>query len=124
MTQSIVHYILHFIFPALIAWVFFRAQWKKAYLIMLATMIVDLDHLFACTDMFPADGGFTFVSIDHLTSCKEIFVPDRCSIGFHPLHSYLAITIYFVLLFFKQTRVVGLGLVFHMLTDFQDCLWM
>jgi len=124
MIQSIVHYSLHLILPGIIAWVFFRKHWKKAYLIMLATMLVDLDHLFACTDLFPVAGGFHLVGIDHLFNCKEIFVPDRCSIGFHPLHSYTALGLYVVLLIFKKSRVVGIGLVMHMLTDFQDCLWM
>lgn len=67
---------------------------------MLATMLVDLDHLFA----------------------TPIFDPTRCSIGFHPLHSYIAISCYPILLFFKNARVIGVGLLFHMFTDFIDCL--
>jgi hypothetical protein len=101
--QPIIHYTLHLLFPGLIAWIFFRDQWKKAWLIMLATMLVDLDHLFVYPD---------------------IFVPDRCGIGFHPLHSYLAISVYFVMIFIPKTRIIAIGLLFHMLTDFQDCLWM
>ena len=100
--QSIVHYTLHFIFPGCIAYVFFRNNWKKAWLIMLATMLIDLDHLLA----------------------SPIFDPNRCSIGFHPLHSYPAISLYFLLLFYSKTRIIALGLLLHMLTDFQDCLWM
>lgn len=70
---------------------------------MIATMLVDLDHLIA----------------------DPIFDPDRCSIGFHPLHSYYAIAIYAGMLFIKNTyvRIVATGLLFHMFTDFQDCLW-
>ena len=101
MLQTIVHYSLHFIFPGLIAWTFFRKKWKKAWLIMIATMLVDLDHLLA----------------------DPIFDPDRCSIGFHPLHSYYAIVVYIILLYFPKARIVAVGLLFHMLTDFQDCLW-
>jgi predicted cobalt transporter CbtA len=97
--QTILHYSLHLLAPGLIAWVFFRDEWKKAWLIMLATMLVDLDHLLA----------------------TPIFDPHRCSIGFHPLHSYYAIAAYPILLFFSKTRVVGVGLLFHMLTDFIDC---
>ena len=103
MLQPVIHYTLHLLFPGLIAWVLFKNQWKRAWLIMLATMLVDLDHLFAYPD---------------------VFVPDRCGIGFHPLHSYYAIAIYFALLFFPKTRIISVGLLFHMLTDFQDCLWM
>lgn len=101
MLQTLVHYSLHLLAPGLFAYVFFRSQWKKAWLIMLATMLVDVDHLWA----------------------NPIFDPGRCSINFHPLHSYWAMAVYFVLLFFKKTRIVAVGLLFHMLTDFIDCQW-
>ena len=97
--QTVVHYSLHLLAPGLIAWVFFRDHWKKAWLIMLATMLVDLDHLLA----------------------TPIFDPQRCSVGFHPLHSYLAVALYPILLLFSKTRAIGVGLLFHMLTDFIDC---
>ncbi len=99
--QFITHYGLHLVFPALIAYWFFRPFWKKAWLIMLATMLVDLDHLLA----------------------NPIFDPNRCSIGFHVLHSEIAIIGYVFMLFFHKTRVVGVGLLWHMVTDYQDCLW-
>ncbi|MEM7085532.1 MAG: DUF6122 family protein [Bacteroidota bacterium] len=100
--QTFVHYFLHFGFPLVIAFVFFRKEWKKAYLILLATMLVDLDHLLA----------------------SPIFEASRCGFGFHLLHSYWAISIYTLLLFFKQPyRVIGIGLLFHMLTDLIDCLF-
>lgn len=99
--QFITHYSLHFLFPGVIAWVFFREKWKKAWLIMLATMLVDLDHLLA----------------------SPIFDPDRCSIGFHPLHSYYAIGVYAIVAFFPSVRIIAIGLLLHMLTDYQDCLW-
>ena len=70
---------------------------------MIATMLVDIDHVFA----YP-----------------EIFVPDRCGIGFHPLHSYYAIAGYFFIAFFPKLRIVAIGLLFHMFTDFLDCGWM
>ena len=98
MLQSLLHYGLHFLFPALIAWAFFRNEWKKAYLIMLATMLVDLDHLLA----------------------NPIFESNRCSIGFHPLHSYYAIGIYCIMLAFPKSRVIAIGLLLHMLTDYLD----
>ncbi|MEH6306808.1 DUF6122 family protein [Olivibacter sp. CPCC 100613] len=99
--QTVVHYSLHFLFPGVLAWLFFRKEWKRAWFIMAATMLVDLDHLLS----------------------RPIFDPNRCSIGYHPLHSYYALTIYFILLFFPKTRIVGIGLLFHMLTDYQDCVW-
>lgn len=101
MLQFLVHYSLHFLAPGVIAFLFFRSQWKRAWLIMLATMLVDLDHLLA----------------------TPIFDPERCSIGFHPLHSSWAIGAYFLMLLYSRTRIVGVGLLFHMLTDFLDCSW-
>ena len=101
MLQTVIHYSLHFLVPGLIAYVFFRKEWKKAWLIMVATMVVDLDHLFA----------------------NPIFDPGRCSINFHPLHTYWAMGVYVLLLFFKKTRIIAVGLLFHMLTDYIDCNW-
>lgn len=71
---------------------------------MIGTMLVDLDHLLA----------------------RPIFDPARCSIGFHPLHSGYAIAFYFLLLLYpnKYVRIIAVGLLFHMATDFQDCLWL
>lgn len=96
--QTIIHYSMHFLVPGIIAYVFFRDKWKKAWLIMILTMLVDLDHLLA----------------------DPIFDSNRASIGFHLLHSYYAIAVYFVLFFFKKTRIIAVGLLFHMFTDWQD----
>ena len=101
MLQTLIHYTLHLLVPGLIAYIFFRKEWKKAWLIMLATMLVDVDHLFA----------------------TPLFDPNRCSINFHPLHTYWAMAVYVVLLFFKKTRIIAVGLLFHMLTDYIDCQW-
>lgn len=99
--RNLQHYGLHFLFPGLLAFYLYRNSWKKAWLIMIATMLVDVDHLFA----------------------NPIFDANRCSIGFHPLHSFYAIGIYFILFLFPKTRIIGLGLLLHMLTDYLDCLW-
>lgn len=66
---------------------------------MLATMLVDLDHLLA----------------------TPIFDSNRCSINFHLLHTYPAMAVYAVLLLFKETRIIAIGLLFHMYTDYIDC---
>ena len=102
--KPFVHYFLHFVFPAFFAFIFYRKEWKKVYLLLLSTMLVDLDHLLA----------------------TPVFDPNRCSIGFHPLHSYHAIIIYLLGLFFLKGnyRIIAIGLLFHMFTDWQDCyLW-
>ena len=110
--RTITHYGLHLVAPMLLAITFFHKDRRwKAYFIMLCTMAVDLDHLLA----------------------DPIFDPNRMSIGFHPLHSYLLITIYFIMCFLPYERLnwpwwlraVGIGLMFHMITDWQDyVLWL
>lgn len=102
MLQNLVHYNLHFLLPLLVAFVFYRTYWLKAYLIMVATMIIDLDHLLA----------------------TPIFNPNRCSINFHPLHTYWAIGLYVLLLIPKKTRLVSIGLVIHIIADSVDCALM
>ena len=100
MTSLILHYSLHIFLPLIIAILFFKKDWKKMYLIMLLTMVVDLDHLLA----------------------NPIYQADRCSINFHPLHSYYAIAVYFIMSFFKRPfNIIGIGLVLHMIADFTDC---
>lgn len=99
--QFLLHYGLHIIAPAIVAFMFFRKEWKTVYLILLATMLVDLDHLLA----------------------NPVFQANRCSIQFHPLHTYYAIGFYILLLFMRRPfNIIGIGLLFHMLTDFIDCL--
>jgi len=58
------HLFLHFAVPAAIVGLLYRHRWQSAYLLMMATMVVDLDHLLA----------------------SPIYDASRCSIGFHPLH--------------------------------------
>ncbi|MGF7140483.1 DUF6122 family protein [Roseimarinus sediminis] len=99
--QTFIHYFLHFGFPFIIAFVFYRKDWKRVYLLLIASMLVDLDHLLA----------------------TPIFEANRCSINFHPLHTYYAMAGYVALLFFRKPfRIIGIGLLFHMLTDLIDCL--
>ena len=98
-SKFLIHYGLHFVFPLIIAFLFFKNDWKKVSLIFIATMFVDLDHLLA----------------------NPIFEANRCSINFHPLHSYFAITIYALSTLYKKTRVIAIGLLLHMLADLVDC---
>lgn len=111
LVQTIIHYSLHFLAPALLAYLLWgRERWLSAYKVMLLTMLVDLDHLLA----------------------TPIFDPNRVSIGFHPLHTYPMITIYIIMCFLPYRllgwswwwRAIGVGLSFHMFTDWQDYyLW-
>lgn len=99
MIKFTIHYSLHFLIPLLIAYIFFKDKWKTVYLIFLLSMLVDLDHLLA----------------------NPLFDKNRCSINFHPLHTYIAIGVYFLGFFLKKTRILCFALLFHMLTDFIDC---
>jgi len=61
------------------------------------------------------------IDIDHLVA-YPIFDSNRCSINFHPLHSFFAIIIYLALAIFKKTRILGIGLIIHIIADATDCL--
>jgi hypothetical protein len=64
------------------------------------------------------------VDLDHLLA-DPVFQSNRCSIGFHPLHTSYAIILYVVLIFLRRPfNIIGVGLLFHMVTDFIDCLIM
>jgi len=102
MSQTLAHYGCHFIIPLIVALIWYKSQWKTAFLVMICGMLIDLDHLLA----------------------TPIFDPNRCSINFHPLHSYFAITFYLFLLIPKKSRLVALGLVIHIIADVVDCSFM
>ncbi len=99
---SLLHLGLHAAIPGAVALLFLRRRWKRAWLIMFSTMLVDLDHLLA----------------------DPIYDPSRCGLGFHPLHSYPAIGAYVLLLIPHATRVAALGLLIHMALDALDCILM
>jgi len=65
----------------------------------MATMVVDVDHVLAV----------------------PIYDPDRCSIGFHPLHGLFPIIVYSAMCLPRKTRLIGIGLIIHMLLDAIDC---
>ena len=91
LTATMIHIALHVIVPLLVALAFYRGRWRNATVIMLATMLVDIDHVLA----------------------DPIYDPNRCSIGFHPLHTIPAIAIYaalFALPLVLGRRTVGRGM--------------
>lgn len=113
---TMLHLSLHFIVPLLVAGLFYRQMLWPALITLLATMVIDLDHLLA----------------------TPIYDPERCSIGFHPLHSPLAITAYVVLWVASlphpvAQRLLGgrrqwvnlfaLGLIIHIVLDGSDCIF-
>ncbi len=68
-------------------------------LIFVSTMAVDFDHLLA----------------------NPIYDPLRCSINFHPLHGRLAFVAYILATLYPKTRLLGIGLLIHMMLDSMDC---
>lgn len=101
-----VHYFLHLIFPGVAAYAVaprFGLVWWKVYGILLATMLVDLDHLLA----------------------DPMYDAARCGIGFHPMHSWMAWILYVGMLLFPNVwvRLFGAGCLFHMLVDWGDCVF-
>lgn len=96
------HLLLHLAVPALVAWLFFRTNFQRAWLLLLLGWLIDLDHLLA----------------------DPVYAPDRCSIGFHPLHTAPAVAVYGLLVIPRPTRLLGIGLLIHIGLDLIDCLWM
>jgi len=102
MFRAALHLMLHVAAPGAVARIFYRKIFVRALILMLATLLIDLDHLLA----------------------NPVYDPGRCSIGFHPLHQYPIMVVYVLLAIWPKTRLVGLGLVIHMLLDGIDCIWM
>ena len=100
--RPIIHIILHFLIPVIIPYLFRMKNKLRTIVILCSTIIIDLDHLLA----------------------DPIYDPNRSSIGFHPLHSYYAIAIYCVLLYFPRIRLFAIGLLIHISLDYIDSLFM
>ena len=111
------HGFLHLLVPLFVALVLYRPEAARAAIILVATSAVDFDHLLA----------------------DPVYDAARCSIGFHPLHSVLAISVYFLLFAIPLVRakrfgvsglrsswrvahLIGLGLLIHMVLDWGDCI--
>jgi hypothetical protein len=69
---------------------------------MAATILIDLDHLLA----------------------NPIFDSNRCSVGFHPLHTKYALMIYLLMLLIPSNiwRAIALGCILHLIVDMIDCV--
>ena len=100
--RPIIHIIFHFLIPIIIPYLLQMKNKLKTIIILCSTIVIDLDHFLA----------------------DPIYDPNRTSIGFHPLHSYYAIAIYFVLLYFPRIRLFAIGLLIHISLDYIDSLFM
>tara|TARA_E500000331_G_C17133296_1_gene659250 strand:+ start:271 stop:576 length:306 start_codon:yes stop_codon:yes gene_type:complete len=94
------HILLHFLVPFAVAAAFYRHKLFIAFSLMMLGLLIDVDHLLA----------------------SPIYDPDRCSIGFHPLHTIMPIGLYIAMFAHERTRLLGLGLCIHIALDAQDCL--
>ena len=99
MIREVVHYGIHFLLPVVIGMLALPGRRLRVMLILLSGILIDVDHLWA----------------------TPVFDPMRCSIGFHPLHTYQAIAIYALLFSVRKTRLLGLALLLHILADATDC---
>ena len=96
------HLLLHVLAPLVVARLVWPKDWKRAASIHSAAWVIDLDHLLA----------------------DPVYAPGRCSIGFHPLHTWPAIVVYAGLALPRKTRWFGIGLLIHIVLDGIDCLLM
>jgi hypothetical protein len=96
------HILLHFTVPALLALCVKTRPWWQVYGLLMLGMVIDIDHLLA----------------------SPIYAPLRCSMGFHPLHTWPLVLLYMALAGYRPTRLIGAGLLIHMLLDTLDCLGM
>ncbi len=96
------HYAFHLLVPFLFGKMFWKEKWFKAGLIMVGSMVIDLDHLLA----------------------DPIYDPVRCGLGVHPLHTVWAAAVYTGLLLLPswKWRAVAVGCLWHLCTDGIDCL--
>ncbi|NNC52118.1 MAG: hypothetical protein HKO08_03650 [Erythrobacter sp.] len=102
MLQFALHYGAHWLAPFLVVRLLWAENWLRAGLVMLAANLIDLDHLLA----------------------DPIFDPNRCSIGFHPLHGTIAALVYAAMLLVPRwwVRAFGLGALWHLAVDWGDCM--
>lgn len=102
--RPVVHWSFHLLVPFLFGRLFWKEHWWQAGLIMLGTMLIDVDHVFA----------------------DPVFDPNRCSIGFHPLHTAWAAIAYAGLTLAPswKLRAIAVGCLWHLVTDGIDCFLM
>ena len=96
----LLHMFFHVAVPVGVAALFFRKDFRHASLLMLAGIFIDVDHLAA----------------------NPILDPTRCSVGYHLLHSFWLIPVYVTLALYPKTRLIGLGLVIHIVLDTAECV--
>ena len=99
--QLTLHYSGHWLVPFLFGRVLWAKNWLQAGLVVASANLIDLDHLLA----------------------DPMFDPDRCSIGFHPLHDWIAACVYCAMLLVPKrwVRAFAVGALWHLAVDLGDC---
>lgn len=97
--RPFIHYGIHFGMPFAIAYYAYPKTFKKGLLILLAGILIDVDHLWA----------------------TPFFQSDRCSVGFHLFHQWPFIGAYLLLVVWPKTRIFGYALLLHIIADLTDC---
>ena len=100
--KLLIHFSLHLFIPFYIAKLIYNKNWLNMGIIMVLTILIDLDHIFS----------------------NPIYDVNRCSLGVHPLHTIWAALFYFIMLFFRSSKLnaIGIGCLWHLCTDGIDCL--
>ena len=98
--EATIHLFLHVAVPALLTLIFFRQRAVPVFALLMAGIVIDVDHLLA----------------------TPIYDPQRCSMGYHFLHTWPAVLVYGLLCCFPRSRILGIGLLVHMGLDTGDCL--
>ena len=81
--KLLAHYGLHLVAPYFLATLWPQHSRLRVYLLLLATMAIDLDHLLV----------------------RPIFDSERCSVGFHLLHSWPFVLLYALLCVLPYERL-------------------
>ena len=76
-----------------------KTNLKYVSLLVLSSNLIDLDHLLA----------------------NPIYDPTRCSINFHPLHSWYMFPVYLIGSFVGKYKYLFWGIGVHLVLDFFDC---
>ena len=100
--RMLLHMALHVLVPVALARAVGADGFKKRATQALCGMLIDIDHLLA----------------------NPIFDPNRCSVGFHPLHTDVAALGFCILALIPATRWFGIGLGIHLILDSIDCFFM
>ncbi len=96
----LIHIISNLVLIAIISFFDKKTPFKKIFLLVILSNFIDLDHIVA----------------------NPVYDPSRCSINFHPLHSWYLFPVYLVGIFLKKYKYLFYGIILHLILDKIDCL--